>query len=138
MSTIIGTDENGFVKYINQPNVNRRLFKNIKEGVPEQELDEIKESITALENSPKILEYGRTNSSLSIPANGYLDYPITFTKEYSSAPYVFLTLNGSVDSGIRGSVSAFTTTTTKTESNARIYNNTSSTLSVNLYWVAIL
>jgi len=41
MSTIIGTDANGYVTYVNQPEVNRTLSKNIKDVFPESELEEI-------------------------------------------------------------------------------------------------
>lgn len=48
MAIIIGTDANGYVTYVNQPDVNRTLFENIKDVYPETELTEINDKINEL------------------------------------------------------------------------------------------
>lgn len=48
MATIIGTDANGYVTYVNQPDVNRTLFENIKDVYPDSELTEINDKINEL------------------------------------------------------------------------------------------
>lgn len=82
------------------------------------------------------IQKGRV-AALSCPANTITDHKLVFPKAFTVAPRVMLTLNSSTESPKYGSALPFTTSITTTGCTIRVANNSDTTFSPNIEWIAI-
>lgn len=76
-------------------------------------------------------------SSTAVPTGSYVDVEITFNKEYSETPYIWLSfISTSSDAGI-GSMEAAITERTTTGATVRIFNNSDAERAPGVQWAAI-
>lgn len=102
MSTIIGTDANGYVTYVNQPDVNRTLFQNIKDVYPKEELEEISSSLENIEDNINITDISH---DITLTEDNNCE-SVTLIKAVKTANAVFLqfSIKPSVDISTAGNV----------------------------------
>ena len=82
------------------------------------------------------IQKGRV-AALSCPANTITEHKLVFPKAFTVAPRVMLTLNSSTESPKYGSALPFTTNITSTGCTIRVANNSDTTFSPNIEWIAI-
>lgn len=82
------------------------------------------------------IQKGRV-AALSCPANAITEHKLVFPKAFTVAPRVMLTLNSSTESPKYGSALPFTTNITSTGCTIRVANNSDTTFSPNIEWIAI-
>lgn len=147
MATYISTDANGKLKVQVEPNDAETYLPNDTPPDP-AEIATIKSQIAGIisdisalqgdmDNLP-IIKTGSSTELVTIPANGYIDQTYNFGYTFTAVPRVYLTITGTGDSGLRGSVSAMLSATTTTSTTVRFYNNTNAALGVHLNWLAIV
>ena len=147
MATYITTDANGKLKVQVEPNDAETYLPNDSPPDPAEiatiksQIAGIISDISALQSDMDALPVIKTGAStelVTIPANSYIDKTYDFDYTFSAVPHVYLTLTGSADSGLRGSISVFVSTTTKTAVTVRFYNNTAAAIGVHVEWLAVL
>lgn len=82
------------------------------------------------------IQKGRV-ATLSCPSNAITEHKLVFPKAFTVAPRVMLTLNSSTESPKYGSALPFTTNITSTGCTIRVANNSDTTFSPNIEWIAI-
>ena len=147
MATYITTDANGKLKVQVEPNSAETYLPNDTPADPAEiatiksQIAGIISDISALQGDMDGLPVIKTGSStdvVTVPANGYIDKVYEFGYTFASAPKVYLTIDSTGDSGLRGSVSAFISSSSKTAVTVRFYNNTNATIGVRINWLAVL
>ena len=80
-----------------------------------------------------------TTGQLSTAANAYSSYSVTFGTAFKSAPHVQLTIKSSFGSvaNAHALVACIYGNPSTTGFNLRVYNNGSSTLTPEVYWLAV-
>ena len=91
--------------------------------------------LTELVQSKRNLQVGYL-SGRNVPANSYLDIPVTFSREMRSAPQVILTFASTSTSTDLGFISLSSINVTKTGFTARIFNGASSQRTPGVRWIA--
>jgi hypothetical protein len=76
-------------------------------------------------------------SSISVPANGYVDTTITFTTKFSEAPHVVCSLYTTGTAAGNGSMTAYVASKSATGATIRIANSGTTTGTRGVQWVAI-
>lgn len=80
MATIIGTDQNGYVTYVNQPAVNRTLAKNeLTANDVLEEVNEVSDEVGNVSdevNANKITSVTQEYLNVEIPSNLYVNLPL--------------------------------------------------------------
>ena len=96
----------------------------------------IKKALTKiLRNMPEI-RYGYVSAG-SVPANTYVDVPITFGSPMKGTPYVFTNLVSSSTSPTMGSFETCAIDQSNTGCTVRVFNNTSSTRTPGFRYLAL-
>lgn len=147
MATYITTDANGKLKVQVEPNDAETYLPNDTTPDPAEiatiksQIADIISDISALQgdmdNQP-VIKTGSSTEMVTIPANGYIDKTYDFGFTFTAVPRVYLTITSTGDSGLRGSVSAMLSVTTKTGTTVRFYNNTNASIGAHINWLAIL
>lgn len=80
-----------------------------------------------------------TTGKLSTEANAYSSYSVTYNTAFKTAPHVQLTIKSSFGSvaNAHALVACIYGNPTTTGFNLRVYNNGSSTLTPEVYWLAV-
>lgn len=103
---------------------------------------DIADSVNALLETTRLKNIYRiafgTTGRVQVPANGYADFTVTFSNDFSSSesgmPLVYLTcMAGSAVS----SITAIVRSVTRTDFNGRIFNTDSAARSPTVFWIAI-
>lgn len=96
----------------------------------------IKKALTKiLRNMPEI-RYGYASAG-SVPANSYVDVPVTFASPMEGTPYVFANLVSSSTSPTMGSFETCAIEPSKTGCTVRVFNNTSSARTPAIRYLAV-
>lgn len=96
----------------------------------------IKKALTKiLRNMPEI-RYGYVSAG-SVPANAYVDVPITFGSPMKGTPYVFTNMASSSTSPTMGSFETSAIDPSKTGCTVRVFNNTSSARTPGIRYLAL-
>lgn len=147
MATLIGQDSSGNLKVETQPNEANTYLPNDTPPDPAEiatiksQIAGIISDISALKSDmdkQPVIKTGSSTEVVNIPANSYIDKTYNFGYTFESLPKVYLTITSTGDNGLRGSVSAFISSSSKTAVTVRFYNNTTTAIAVHLNWLAIL
>lgn len=107
MAIIIGTDANGYVTYVNQPDVNRTLLENIKEADAvdlarvETELNNVIDTITGEDVKSDLTITADTNcgsceiiAAIKKDNNLYIQFTATPSQELAEGANLYLYIKG--------------------------------------------
>lgn len=86
---------------------------------------------------PTYIQSGSISPAVSIAGGSYSDVTFTFSRAFSAAPKVVMTLNGSGNNVYRGLCNVTIASITATGFTARIYNASEATISFSGSWIAM-
>lgn len=114
------------------PAIDADNLNKIENGIYNNEIkiDSIQDWLT------KNIRTGIT-SSVSVPAGGYTDIPVTLSPAMDSAPQVMATLYSTSTAGAIGSMEAATINVSKNGFTIRVFNDGASARSPSVRWIAI-
>lgn len=82
-------------------------------------------------------EHGSVGESTTVASGGYADVGVTFSHAYASAPSVIVGLLSTDVTGGAGSASVAVKSVTTTGFTARLFNASSSSLTLGFHWIAL-
>lgn len=86
----------------------------------------------------RIQNDGGREADITVPANSYVDVPVTFNRTFTTAPNVVVSFESASTAGAMGGLSCGAINITQTGFTIRAFNNTSSQRAPAVQWIAVV
>lgn len=86
----------------------------------------------------RIQNDGGRVASVTVPANNYVDVPVTFNRTFTTVPNVVVSFESASTAGAMGGLSCGAISITKTGFTVRAFNNTPTQRAPAVQWIAVV